>query len=69
MGAVVKEIGVSAETLERWRSEAVLATAGMSEEQKSVRCREHGTVPTELASWGEAATAALEQDDGEPGPR
>jgi transposase-like protein len=78
VAAVSREAGVSAETLERWRSEAlakgqksggwtavarfeaILATAGMSEEDKAAWCRRQGIFPSELVEWRDAATGALE---------
>lgn len=78
VSVVSREAGVSADTLERWRSEAlsngqksggwtavarfeaILATAGMSEEDKAAWCRRQGIFPSELVEWREAATGALE---------
>ena len=75
---VSREAGVSVDTLERWRSEAlamgrksggwtaaarfeaILATAGMSEEEKAAWCRRQGIFPSELVEWREAATGALQ---------
>ncbi len=74
---VAQQIGVTVETLERWRAEAlgagkksggwtavarfeaVLATAGMSEEQRNTWCREKGVFPSELGQWRQTATQAL----------
>ena len=44
------------------RLEAVLATMGMSEEQKNAWCRDRGVCPRDVAAWRKAATAALETD-------
>lgn len=41
------------------RLEAVVATAAMSEEQKSAWCRAQGLFPAELDEWRQAATSAL----------
>lgn len=64
VGVVAKEIGVSVQTLERWREdaprlEAVITTAAMDEAGKSAWCREHGAYPAELDQWCASATAAL----------
>jgi hypothetical protein len=63
---VAQQIGVTVETLERWRAEALGAgkksggwTAGMSEEQRNTWCREKGVFPSELGQWRQTATQAL----------
>ena len=43
----------------RGRLDALIATASMSEADKSAWCREHGVYPTELDTWSHNATAAL----------
>lgn len=48
---VSREVGISVDTLERWRAEAVIAAAAMDEAQCSGWCREHGLYPSELARW------------------
>lgn len=75
------ELGISASTLERWRSEALavgtpraewssaarfdalLATAAMSEEERSSWCRSKGIFPSDLDEWRSAARMALEAPD------
>ena len=68
VGEVSREIGVSVQTLERWREDAqsrparlevVITTAAMDESGKSAWCREHGVYPAELDQWCASATAAL----------
>ena len=46
--------------------EALIATASMSEADRSAWCREHGVYPSELDSWSHNATAAL-ASPAEPG--
>ena len=66
---VAREIGVGADTLERWRSEAaarfdaVLTTAAMDESAKNAWCRANGVYPQELAAWRQSATQALAQPE------
>jgi hypothetical protein len=48
------------------RLDAVLTTAGMSEEQKNAWCRAQGLYPSELAEWKQAATDALESPSSRP---
>ena len=43
----------------RGRMEALIATASMSEADRSAWCREHGVYPSELDTWGHNATVAL----------
>ena len=68
-GALAKEIGVSVQTLERWREdaqsrlEAVITTAAMSEAGKNAWCREHGVYPAELDKWRLNATTALAEPE------
>jgi transposase len=57
--AVAQELGISVDTLERWRSEAVLTTAPMDEAARGTWCRKSGMYPQELEAWRQAATAAL----------
>ena len=62
---VAREIGIGADTLERWREdaagrlEAVVTTAAMNEADQSAWCRSHGAYPEELAKWRASATTAL----------
>lgn len=72
VGVVSQEIGVSVQTLERWREdaqsrparlEAVITTAAMDEAGKSAWCREHGVYPAELDQWCASATAALAEPE------
>ena len=50
----------------RGRLDALIATASMSEADRSAWCREHGVYPSELDSWSHNATAAL-ASPAEPG--
>ena len=43
----------------RGRLDALIATASMSEADKSAWCREHGVYPVDLDTWSQNATAAL----------
>ena len=43
----------------RGRLDALIATASMSETDKSAWCREHGVYPAEIDAWSDNATAAL----------
>ena len=72
VGEVSREIGVSVQTLERWREDAqsrparlevVITTAAMDESGKSAWCREHGVYPAELDQWCASATAALAEPE------
>jgi transposase len=64
---VSREVGVAAQTLERWtapaRLEAVIATAAMDEAARSAWCREHGVYPQQLQQWREHATQALAEPE------
>jgi len=60
---VSQEIGVSVATLERWRAEAVIATAAMDEARRGAWCREKGVFPSNLQQWRESAMAALAQPE------
>ena len=48
----------------RGRLDALIATASMSEADRSAWCREHGLYPSELDAWSENATAALASPNG-----
>lgn len=48
------------------RFEAILATAGMSDEENSVWCRRQGLFPSELVEWRAVATGALETPGSRP---
>jgi len=69
IGVVASEIGVSMQTLERWREqaqsrlEAVITSAAMDEVGKSAWCREHGVYPAELDQWRLSATTALAEPE------
>lgn len=61
---VAQDIGVRAETLKRWQSEAarleaVLTTASMDEASRAAWCRSNGVYPQQLSQWREAAIQAL----------
>ena len=66
---VAREVGVGAQTLERWRSEAaarldaVLTTAAMDEAARGAWCREHGVYAQVLQRWRESATQALAEPE------
>lgn len=55
---ISREVGVSVDTLERWRAES-LTTAAMDESSRSAWCRENGVYPQELDAWRDSATQAL----------
>ena len=50
----------------RGRMEALIATASMSETDKSAWCREHGLYPADLDNWSQNATQSLASPN-EPG--
>jgi hypothetical protein len=59
-----QEVGISVTTLERWRGEAVVATAALDEAGQNAWCREHGLYRSELERWRQGASEAL-TDPGE----
>jgi len=68
---VSREVGVTVQTLERWRSDALLqparertwTAAALEEAARAAWCREHGVYAAQLQQWRENAVQALAEPE------